>query len=155
MMILALVLLLAAGATPCAEDARKLCLGVGPANDAVGRKASRNRLDEKRPSGIREPCRGDVERFCRGATRSGGLAACLKEHESELSAACKDQGSEIAGVAQQRRGSIRALPEACKGDAAKFCPAVEANGITRCLKGHRSGLSAKCASAFADIRQDR
>lgn len=41
------------------------------------------------------PCKADVEAFCKGVERGGGrIMKCLKEHERELSAACKAKRAE-------------------------------------------------------------
>lgn len=38
-----------------------------------------------------QACKGDVEQFCQGVKPGEGrIAACLKEHKSEVSAECKD-----------------------------------------------------------------
>jgi hypothetical protein len=165
-MTLAIVMVLMATGLSCKEDARKLCPGVEQTNGALadclkqheselsgGCKESRSRVREKRPSRIREPCKGDVEKFCRGF-QNGDVAPCLKQHESQLSVACREQGGEIIG--RQERG-IPAVQDACAGDAARFCPGVEVGGgrMARCLKRHRTELSPPCVSAFAEIRQDR
>ena len=42
-------------------------------------------------SSPRAECRADVEKLCAGVERGGGrIASCLRQNESQLSAACKD-----------------------------------------------------------------
>ena len=42
-------------------------------------------------SGPRTACKADVEKLCSGVQRgSGRIAACLKQNEAQVSAACKD-----------------------------------------------------------------
>lgn len=43
-------------------------------------------------AGADGPCRADAKKLCKGVQRGEGrILACLKEHESELSAACKEK----------------------------------------------------------------
>lgn len=40
---------------------------------------------------IESNCRTEIDRFCQGVTPGGGaLTACLRQHQSELSAQCAD-----------------------------------------------------------------
>ena len=83
------------------------------------------------------PCEADAQRFCQGAEPGeGGIVRCLKEHESELSGACK----------ARFRVPVAEVRAACKDDAARLCKGVKpgAGGIARCLREHASELSEQC-----------
>jgi hypothetical protein len=76
------------------------------------------------------PCAEDVAKFCKDVQPGGGrLAQCLKEHEKELSAACKQH------IATAKR-RLRETARACHDDVLKFCPDVEPGQgrILQCLK---------------------
>jgi len=93
------------------------------------------------------PCEADAQRFCQGAEPGeGGIVRCLKEHESELTGACKARfrdGRSGSPRSIQRVAEVRA---ACKDDAARLCKGVKAGGggIARCLREHASELSDPC-----------
>ena len=75
-------------------------------------------------------CAEDISKFCKDVKPGGGRTAkCLKEHENELSGACKD---EIAQV----RTRFKETAEACHDDMLKFCKDIEpgGGGIAKCLR---------------------
>ena len=93
----------------------------------------------------RGPCADDVAKFCKDIQPGGGgIANCLKEHENELSAGCKEHFSKM----QERMGKAR---EACADDVAKFCKDVKPGdgGVMKCLKEHESELSTSCREHVA------
>ena len=85
-------------------------------------------------------CRADVAKFCNGVQRGGGrIVACLKSHQSELSAGCQEQ---FAGP----RERVHEPAKACKPDAERFCKGiVPGKGrVAACLKSHEADLSPEC-----------
>jgi len=93
------------------------------------------------------PCSKDIAKFCKDVKGGRGhIADCLKQHESDLSAACKD-------YVAKREKSLE-LPQTCIDDVAKLCKDVKPGGgrIRKCLKEHKSDLSAQCKQ---DIEQAR
>jgi hypothetical protein len=85
------------------------------------------------------PCSQDITKFCKDVQKGGGrIADCLKQHENDLSAACKDHVA--------KREKSRELSQACKDDVAKLCKDVKPGDgrILGCLKEHKSELSAQC-----------
>lgn len=86
------------------------------------------------------PCAEDAARLCKdvkpGERR---MAKCMKEHSSELSAACKDN----MGKAKEK---VREAAQSCKADVSKFCADVKRGGgrIVQCLKQHEADLSPAC-----------
>jgi hypothetical protein len=90
------------------------------------------------------PCAEDAAKFCKDVKPGqGGIAKCLKEHESELSASCKDS---IAAMKEK----VQDFSEACKNDASKFCKDTKPGRgrILKCLKQHEGELSAECKQAM-------
>ncbi len=88
----------------------------------------------------RGPCAEDAAKYCKDVQPGGGrMAQCLKEHENELSAACKEH------IAQMKQKG-KEIHEACQDDALKLCKDVKPGGgrILKCLKEHESELSPAC-----------
>ena len=57
----------------------------------VGLSANVAWAADKPSTGGRTACKADAEKLCSGVERGHGrIAACLKEHEAQLSASCKD-----------------------------------------------------------------
>jgi hypothetical protein len=89
------------------------------------------------------PCSKDIAKFCKDVKRGGGrIADCLKQHENELTPACKDSLAKT----EKRLEKSGELSQGCKADVAKLCRDVKPGGgrIRKCLKEHQSELSAQC-----------
>lgn len=87
-----------------------------------------------------KPCAEDAAKFCKGVQQGEGrIAKCMKEHENELSPACKQN----IAKAKER---VKEFAEACKADSEKNCKDVKPGGgrILRCLKQHEDTLSSEC-----------
>lgn len=83
------------------------------------------------------PCADDVAKFCKDVQPGGGrIIECMKEHEKDLSPACKEK---IAEGKKEFHG-------ACKDDVQKFCKDIKPGGgrIINCLKEHENELSSDC-----------
>lgn len=97
------------------------------------------------------PCKVDAERLCKGVEPGEGrILQCLKQHEAELSAACKEKRDSF----RERMQEIRA---ACEEDAKKFCAGVQPGGgrIARCLQQHQDDLSEACRGEGRKIREEQ
>jgi hypothetical protein len=97
------------------------------------------------------PCADDVSKFCKDVTPGGGrIANCLKEHEKDLSPACKKMTEEMMTRAKE-------IHKACADDLDKFCKDVQpGNGnIARCLEEHKSELSPGCGEEFGKARHTK
>lgn len=97
-----------------------------------------------------DPCAPDIQKLCAGVERGGGrIIKCLREHEAELSDACK------ARIAAAKAEQMKKNP--CAADADKFCKGVEPGEgrVAKCLKQHEADLSAACKEARAANRQRR
>jgi len=93
----------AQNARPCADDAAKLCQGVQPGGGRVAKclkehsnelspacKDNMGRMKEKAKD-FRQACKDDAQKLCKDEKRGGGrIMQCLKQHEGELSPACKE-----------------------------------------------------------------
>jgi hypothetical protein len=89
---------------------------------------------------VDRPCVADAKKLCKDVQPGEGrVARCMKEHENELSPACKEN-------IKKMKEKSREVAEACEDDAAKLCKGVEPGKgrILRCLKSHEGELSAAC-----------
>jgi Cysteine rich repeat len=97
-------------ARPCAEDAAKLCKGVQQGEGRVARclKEHANELSpacKKNIADVKEEvrefaqaCKDDSAKLCKGTKPGGGrILQCLKQHEGELSPACKEKMNQPRG----------------------------------------------------------
>jgi len=87
-----------------------------------------------------DACKADAEKLCKDIPPGEGrIIGCLKSHESDLSAACKEQLA--AGNARRER-----VKAACKPDAEKFCQGIQPGDghLAACLKSHESELAPSC-----------
>jgi hypothetical protein len=96
------------------------------------------------------PCAEDAKRLCAGVSGRGEVRRCLRSHESELSAACRERLAQLS----QARSRTRA---ACREDLRKFCGDVEPGGgrVIACLREHESELSPACRGVVARARPPR
>ena len=96
------------------------------------------------------PCRDDVKRLCGQDQYSrAGIAACLEQHSSELSADCQKRYTKM-------KARIEEFHQACGTDAQKLCPTADRGLKTfRCLKDHETDLSQPCKDEIAAVRERR
>jgi len=90
------------------------------------------------------PCAGDVKKFCGDVKPGrGAVARCMKAHEAELSAACREASKARAEKAERVR-------EECRADAEKFCKGIAPGGgrILSCLKSREPELQPACTAEF-------
>jgi Cysteine rich repeat len=91
----------AKGDGPCAEDAKKFCPGMQPGGGHIAKcmkeheaelsPACQSRIAaaKQRMEQVKEECKGDAEKFCKGVKPGQGrILSCLKSHQSELAPAC-------------------------------------------------------------------
>lgn len=89
---------------PCAEDAAKLCKGIQQGEGRVAQclKEHSNELSpacktniekmKEKIQDFKEACKDDATKLCKAVKPGGGrILQCLKQHENELSAACKEK----------------------------------------------------------------
>src|SRR5262249_23200380 len=70
-------------------------------------------------------CADDVQQFCPGIQRGGGrIMQCLKAHETELSATCKDRLQTAQSRGQAAWTHAQAIRQACQSDMANLCQGV-------------------------------
>ena len=95
-----------------------------------------------------DACKPDVEKFCVGVKPGGGAVnACLKQHESDLSSACKQ-------LRQTAKDKIDAFTQACGADIQTRCAGVPRGGgrILQCLKQHQDALPPACRDQLVSPR---
>ena len=97
-------------AKPCAGDVARLCKGVQPGQGRLAQclKEHSNELSPACRENIKimkekvqdfvQACKADEERLCKGTKPGGGrIIQCLKQHEGELSPACKEKMEQPKG----------------------------------------------------------
>ena len=84
-------------------------------------------------------CQTEMGKFCKGSTN---VAACLREHESDLSDECKAYLSFFENM------------PSCLADARHLCPSKKPSGagVIKCLRGHQSDLSDACKNEIRKMR---
>ncbi|QWW67389.1 hypothetical protein [Rhizobium sp. WYJ-E13] len=135
---------------------------------------------DEQKSAVRSACRSDFIAQCSGV-QPGGMEAlnCLQQHDSTLSAACREAVSAItakpkstsaepvqtapvttgatppapATGAQPTEAQRDAVKSACRSDFMAQCSGVAPGGAAAlaCLQQHSAGLSAPCQQAVAAI----
>ncbi len=98
------------GGRPCSDDAAKLCKGVKPGEGRIVNclKEHKDQLspackehiakakDEVKEA--KEACHDEIQKLCKGIRPGGGrIVQCLRQHESELTPACKEHISKPRG----------------------------------------------------------
>ena len=86
---------------PCAADVKKFCGDVQPGQGGIAKcmKAHEAQLSRacqegmkaraEKAESVREDCKRDVEKFCKGIAPGGGrILACLSARQAELNPAC-------------------------------------------------------------------
>lgn len=99
-------------ARPCADDAARLCKGVQPGQGNIARCLKQHSAElspacqeniakaKEQIRNFREACKDDVSKLCQGTQPGGGrIIQCMKQHEAELSPACKEQMDQHRGRA--------------------------------------------------------
>lgn len=98
-----------------------------------------------RPSGrLAGACKDDVKKFCGDVKPGGGaIRDCLKQHQADLSQACKDNIAEAKKKFKEKAEEVKA---ACKQDLQTYCANVtpgEGREIA-CLRAYSDKVSAGC-----------
>ncbi len=92
------------------------------------------------------PCAEEIARFCKDVKPGEGrLAKCLKAHEKELSAECREKFTELKRKYDEAQ-------QACAEDVRKFCKDIQPGGgrIAQCLEGHAAELSPACKEKLTE-----
>lgn len=89
-------------------------------------------------------CADDIKKLCADAKPgAGGVSACLKKHDAELSAGCRTHQDNMSKKAE-------ALSAACGDDIKKQCPdAKPGKAVMACLHGKAAELSSTCNEMIA------
>ena len=86
------------------------------------------------------PCMDEIEKFCKDVQPGeGGIVQCLRDHDRELSALCRDK----VKVVMQR---VEEAKHICAKDIEKFCAGVKPGGgrLIKCLNPHMDELTPAC-----------
>lgn len=103
---------------PCASDIQKFCKDVKPGQGNILRCLKEHEAElsaeckahgeqaKERLKEAHEACSPDIEKFCKDVKPGQGrILRCLKEHESELSQACRESRSRARGSKRGGRPS--------------------------------------------------
>jgi Cysteine rich repeat len=91
-------------------------------------------------SAARQACGAEIKQMCADVQPGGGrITACVREHFTELSAACRN--ALISGAT---------ITKACTADYRLKCPGIEPGGgrIQACMKDHFTELGQLCQEAL-------
>jgi len=97
------------------------------------------------------PCAADVQKLCAGVQPGGGrIRDCIRQHESELSEACKKN-------IQEKGQQMEEAWKACKPDVEKLCKDVAPGGgrVAACLKTHEKAVSPACKQEVAKVSEKK
>jgi len=103
---------------------------------------------------LAQNCLVEIKQLCQGVQPGGGrMKKCIQDNEGKLSPACRQQ---IEERRERAKGRLQEVKAACEGDVKRFCPNLEPGGgrIRGCLKEHSQELSAGCARALEQRRQE-
>jgi len=86
------------------------------------------------------PCMDDAKKLCPGVKPGEGrIAACLKQHQDQVSSACKSR------IAEFREGA-----QACQADVQRLCPNTRPGAErSQCMREHKDQVSPECQEFFA------
>lgn len=125
-----------------------MVLLVLPALPLLARDDSPGKASPERERKEHRACEEDARRLCPNVKPGDGrIAACLRQHKAEMSAACKADHERAREKAEHRRDHNR---KACEGDVQKHCKGVEPGDgrIVHCLKEHKTQLSEACRASL-------
>ena|SRR5882724_3164898 len=89
-------------------------------------------------------CKADVQKLCGDVKPGGGaIKDCMKAHEAELSAGCKENMAE-------GKEKMKEVKEACQADIKQFCANVTPGEGREfaCLHSYSDKISAGCKAAL-------
>lgn len=95
------------------------------------------------------PCSDEIARYCKNLGLGGGrIQNCLKEHDAQLSPACRS-GLESA-LARHRE-----IQAACGADVERLCKEVRPGKgrVANCLREHHRQVSSACKETLAAARK--
>lgn len=97
-------------------------------------------------AGQEGPCRADMEKFCKDSTGKDRMA-CMKQHEADLSDACKAKRAEMK--------EKNAAKHPCMADGEKLCSGMRPGDgkFMSCMKQHESELSEGCKAKMAEMKE--
>ena len=95
-----------------------------------------------------KPCADEIEKFCKDVRLGEGrIVQCLKDHDAELSAVCRDKVKQVV----QRLEEAKRI---CANDIEKFCADVTPGGgrLIKCLKPHLQELAPACREQLQSVQ---
>ncbi|MEO6110878.1 MAG: cysteine rich repeat-containing protein [Nitrospiraceae bacterium] len=104
-------------------------------------------LDSRARQVTRLKCEADIEQLCPDSLEGSTRTRCLQQRAKQLPPLCQSQLREQFVKWKEDRSR---LVEACAGDVARFCRAVEPGSrqILQCLQSHGQEVSDRCHQAL-------
>ena len=90
------------------------------------------------------PCTAEIDKFCKDVKPGEGrLIKCLREHDADLSDACR---ADVNTFSQY---------QACLDDTVRLCPGMPPSGaqVIKCLRTHKNDLSTECQTELDRLRR--
>lgn len=100
---------------------------------------------------LENSCGKDIQKYCSNAQLANfGITDCLEQNSSKISAQCNSDRVTVVTEIKRRLAAQAAVPEVCKGDAARKCPSTKREqGYTlQCLLKAERTVSEKCNAAI-------
>jgi hypothetical protein len=94
-------------------------------------------------------CREEIAQYCQGVKPGGGrILSCLKEHENDLSPACREKLAAVENLLKEAK-------QTCAADIGRFCKGIQPGGgrIAKCLKEHIEEVSPQCREKMHGMRK--
>jgi hypothetical protein len=140
----------------------------------AGVEARAQQPSQAQAEAIRQSCRVDYQSYCASVPTGGQAAlACLQQHRSSLSAACRKAvaaaspsgapataGSAAPSTAPAQHTAVSPRQELalvrseCSADYRRYCPGVRPGGgrALACLSDHQESVSQGCRQSLMSLR---
>jgi hypothetical protein len=97
--------------------------------------------------GAPQACTGDIATYCKDVPQGEGrVAACLRQNQAKLSAACR-QG--IASMATL----LKEVVAACEDDLHRYCAGAKPGTAKECLRTNFRELSPRCKRELFEAKK--
>lgn len=97
--------------------------------------------------GAPQACAGDIATYCKAVPHGeGGVAACLRQNQAKLSAACRQ------GIASMST-LLKEVVAACEDDLHRYCAGAKPGTAKECLRANFRELSPRCKRELFEAKK--